>query len=223
MTSRIGRSGYLAWARAGWGSSARSGITAMPRASKSRRLMGRPSSRWCAELATACASGRPLLAFDLGAMHDPPAGRIESVAPVHGAAVIPQNEIADAPSVLPCELRPSDEAPEFVEQRLRLGNLEPDQIGVTTAPEIEHAPAGVRMRADQRMHRTWRGGRVVGRGHALTHIAAAVIGPVMLDLEAGDVILQRLRQRLVDAVHRTKLGIAAGGRHFEGVEHARHR
>src|SRR5207342_507469 len=64
------------------------------------------------------SGGRPLLALDLGAVHDPPALRIERVAPVHGAAIVPQHETADTPDMLPGEFRPIDEAPQFVEQRL---------------------------------------------------------------------------------------------------------
>src|SRR5713101_7038744 len=85
-------------------------------------------------------SGRPLLALDLGPVHDPPCVRIECIAPVHGAAVVPQHNIADAPDVLPGELRPIDEAPKLIEQRLGLRKLEPDEIGVAAAAEIEHAP-----------------------------------------------------------------------------------
>ena len=101
---------------------------------------------------------------------------------MHGAAVVPQHEIADAPVVLPCELRMLDEAPEFVEQRFGFGEFESHQIGVAPAAEIEHAPPGVGMGADQRMHGARRGPRIVGRGDALAQIAAAVVGAVMLDL-----------------------------------------
>ena len=45
------------------------------------------------------------------------------------------------------------------------------------------------------------GDGVVGRRDALADIAAAVVGAVVLDLEAGDAFLQPRRQRLVDAVH----------------------
>src|SRR5262249_61449556 len=83
-------------------------------------------TRGGAGVAMACGSGGPQLAFDLGAMHDPPAAGIECVAPVHGAAIVPQHEIADAPDLLPGEFRPIDEAPELVEQRLGFRELEPE-------------------------------------------------------------------------------------------------
>src|SRR5947207_1963723 len=37
---------------------------------------------------------------------------------MHGAAIVPQYEIADAPNVLPCKFRSVDEAPELIEQRV---------------------------------------------------------------------------------------------------------
>src|SRR5690348_8080914 len=63
-------------------------------------------------------SGRPQLALDLGAVHDSPAVRVKGIAPVHGASIVPQNEIADPPDVLPGEFPPIDDAPQLVEQRL---------------------------------------------------------------------------------------------------------
>ena len=38
-----------------------------------------------------------MLALDLGAVHDPAGVRVEGVAPVHGATVVPDQHIADAP------------------------------------------------------------------------------------------------------------------------------
>ena len=77
------------------------------------------------------------------------------------------------------------------------------------------------MRADQRMHRAWRGARVVGRRYSLAHVAPTVVGAVVLDLEASDAVFQRLRQCLVDAVHRTERCVASERRHFERIENAR--
>ena len=52
------------------------------------------------------ASDRPRVAFDLGAMYNPSAIWVKGVAPVHGAAIVPQNEIANAPDMLPSEFWP---------------------------------------------------------------------------------------------------------------------
>ena len=57
------------------------------------------------------ASDRPRVAFDLGAVHNPPAIWVKAVAPMHRAAIVPQNEIANAPDMLPSEFWPIDEAP----------------------------------------------------------------------------------------------------------------
>src|SRR5258708_10121802 len=94
-------------------------------------------SAWGTSLSS---SNGPLLALDLRAMHDPPRVRIERIAPVHGAAIVPENQIADAPDVLPGEFRAIDEGPELVAQRLGLLERKSDQIGVAATAEIEHAP-----------------------------------------------------------------------------------
>src|SRR5262245_55046061 len=95
-----------------------------------------------------------LLALDLGAVHDAARIRVERIAPVHGAAIIPHDEIADAPDVLPCKFRSINETPKFIEKRLRITKLESDQIGIAATAEIEHASGGVWVRAYERMHRT---------------------------------------------------------------------
>src|SRR5215469_9598999 len=86
----------------------------------------------------ACASDRARVALDLGAVHDSSAVRIKCVASVHGTAVVPQHEVADAPDVLPGELRARDELPQLVEQHFGFRERKPDDIGVAPAAEIEH-------------------------------------------------------------------------------------
>ena len=103
-------------------------------------------------------------------------------APVHGAAVIPQHEVADPPDMLPGKFWACDQIPQLIEQRLGLRKLEACEIRIAPAAEIEHEPPGVGVGADQRMHRTRRYPRIVGRGDTLAQIAAAVIGAVVLDL-----------------------------------------
>ena len=56
-----------------------------------------------------------LLALDLSAVHDAARIRVERIASVHGAAIIPHDEIADAPDVLPCKFRSINETPKLVE------------------------------------------------------------------------------------------------------------
>src|SRR5262249_61923303 len=56
-----------------------------------------------------------LRALDLGAVHDAARIRIERVASVHGAAIIPHDEITDTPGVLPCKFRSINETPKLIE------------------------------------------------------------------------------------------------------------
>ena len=107
----------------------RSFLAACRRADRIKRrgclLLARTASSPQRSAASAIrGSGGPLLALDLGAVHDPARIRVERVASVHGAAIVPQDEIADAPDVLPGEFRPIDEAPQLVEQRLGLLEFE---------------------------------------------------------------------------------------------------
>src|SRR5260370_37958934 len=46
---------------------------------------------------------RSSFAFNLGAMHDSARGRVKEVAPVHRAPVVPQDEVAYTPLVVPRE------------------------------------------------------------------------------------------------------------------------
>jgi len=79
---------------------------------------------------------------------------VERITAVHCAAVVPQHNVADPPDVLPGELRQHRVAPELVQQRLGIGKVQPDDISVPAAAQIEHALAGIGMRARQRMHGT---------------------------------------------------------------------
>ena len=176
---RTGRSGY-ACARANCGAAC-TAIAAGCEAEKSpaRKPHGCLAAR----------SGGPLLALDLGAMHDPAADSGRKRRAGAWCSDCPtgrdRRRARRAPRRIPADRRSSTArraAP-------RIRELEPDQIGVAAAAEIEHAPAGVRMRAHQRMHGARRGERIVGRRDALAHIAAAVVGAVVLDLEAGDAAL----------------------------------
>src|SRR5204862_3056330 len=138
----MGRSGYLVWANARRGARADEARAARPIPSRSRR-------RICF---SSCRSGRSLLALDLGAVHDAAAVRVECIAPMHGAAVVPHDEVTDAPHMLPCELRAIHKLPQLVEEGFRLRNIEPNQIGVAAPSQIEHAPTGRGMGANKRMH-----------------------------------------------------------------------
>src|SRR5262245_17866445 len=103
-----------------------------------RRLapLGPPALAMIAAAARQAKRGsrRPRFALDLGAMHDPARIRVEGVAPVHSAAVVPEHEIAHPPDVFPGEFASADELPQLVEKRFRLREREPYQVGVAAAP-----------------------------------------------------------------------------------------
>src|SRR5579872_5375889 len=52
----------------------------------------------------ALSGARLSFAFDLGAMHDSARGRVKGITAVHRAPVVPQDEIAYTPFVVPREL-----------------------------------------------------------------------------------------------------------------------
>ena len=63
--------------------------------------------------------------FNFGTVHDPARIRVECVASMFGAAIVPWDEIADSPDVLSGELGLIDEAPQLVEQRLGIASSSP--------------------------------------------------------------------------------------------------
>src|ERR1700746_1632691 len=99
---------------------------------------------------------------------------------MHGAAIVPQHEIADLPDMLPGIFAVLNESPELVEQRFGFRKLKSHEIGVAAGAEIEHLASGVGMGADQRMNGARRGARVVGRGDTLAQISAGIVSAVML-------------------------------------------
>src|SRR5436305_8635685 len=67
------------------------------------------------------AGSKRAVALDLGAVHDPPGCRVEGVAPVHDAAIVPQDQVARAPLLVPGEFVLGRICPQRVEQRLAFG------------------------------------------------------------------------------------------------------
>src|SRR6201999_4475731 len=94
---------------------------------------------------------RPLPTFDLRAMHDATFRRIEWIAPVHRATIVPQYEVADAPHVLPHQFFAVDVRPKFVQQRLGTSEIKPLDVRIAATAEIQHAAARFGVRAYQRM------------------------------------------------------------------------
>src|SRR5579863_7655194 len=104
--------------------------------------------------AAACSgslrSKRPV-ALDLGAVHDAAALRIERIAAVHHATVVPQDQVARPPLLVPLEFRLRRMRPQRVEQGFALCERQPRDVGVAAAAEEQGLLAGNRMSANDRV------------------------------------------------------------------------
>ena len=157
------------------------------------------------------------LSLDLRAVHDAPRSRIERVAAVHDAAVVPQHEVAGAPLVAPRQRIGGRDVPDPIEQRVRLVERQPFEPRVAASAEIQMPSAGLRMHADERMQRAGRGARVVARRDAGADVSAAVVRAVVLDAQ-----LQRGRaQSLGERTPRRRTSCRSWCRHRSAAPRAR--
>jgi solute carrier family 13 (sodium-dependent dicarboxylate transporter), member 2/3/5 len=162
-----------------------------------------------------------VLSLDLGAVHDAPRSRIERVAPVHDAAVVPQDEVARVPGVTPGVRIGGRRLPDAIEQRSGRIERQSLQPRVAASSEIQMLPSCLRVHTDERMECS--GGRVwiVGRRDAGADISAAVVRPVMLDAQPERCRAQIVGERLPCAVHRAEARVTTRGWNFERIERAR--
>jgi sodium-dependent dicarboxylate transporter 2/3/5 len=162
-----------------------------------------------------------VLSLDLGAVHDAPRSRIERVAPVHDAAVVPQDEIAGAPAMAPGVRIGGRCLPDAIEQRVGLIERQSLQPRVATASEVQMLPLRLRVDTDQRMECS--GGRawIVGRRDAGADISAAVVRPVMLDAQPERLCPEIFGERLPRAVHRAEARVTTRWWNFQRIERAR--
>src|SRR5215475_12644123 len=84
-------------------------------------------------------------------MHHPALRVVEGIAAMHGAAVVPENEVADAPVVLVAESRLRGVLPKLVQQFCRAVGIVTLDIGIPTPSEIQHLFAGFGVDADRLM------------------------------------------------------------------------
>ena len=175
-------------------------------------------------VAAACVAATQLasraLAFDLGAVHDAPRSRIEPVATVHDAAIVPQHQVADAPAMPPRQRIGRGGVPDAIEQRVRFVEAQALKPRVPASSEVKVAASRFWMDADEGMQRAGRLTRIVGRGDPGAHIAAAVVGAVMLDAHRLHPSAQVVRKMVPGTVHRAEAGISTGCRDLERVEGA---
>src|SRR5882762_11914698 len=82
-------------------------------------------------------SGARPIGLDLGAVHEAPRVRIERIAPVQRAAVVPDQHVAHLPLLAEGELGLSRVGPQLIEQRFALVQLHADDAAVAPAPEKE--------------------------------------------------------------------------------------
>src|SRR5260370_13695615 len=149
-----------------------------------------------APISTASSAGSPVLisshrpgfALDLGAVHDAPGSRVEGIAAVHRAAVVPQNEVAQPSVIVPGQVVAGRVRQNLVEQRLGFGERESIDISIAAAAEIKALATRFGVRADERVDRARGLARIVARRHAGPDIAAAVVGSVVFYPQPGDAI-----------------------------------
>ena len=161
------------------------------------------------------------LSLDLGAVHDAPRSRIERVAAVHDAAVVPQDEIAGAPVVTPGQRISRGRLPNAVEHCVRLVERQSLEPRIAASSKVQMPAARFRMHTDERVEGSGGGARIVGRRDASADVSAAVVRAVMLDAQPERCRTEIVRQRIPRAVHRAEARVAARQWDFERIERAR--
>jgi solute carrier family 13 (sodium-dependent dicarboxylate transporter), member 2/3/5 len=161
------------------------------------------------------------LSLDLGAVHDAPRARVERVAPVHDAAVVPEDEISDAPPMAPCQRVRRGEFPDAVEQGVGLVQRQPFEPCIAAASEIQMLAARFRMHADERMQGTGSTTWIIGWGDARADVSAAVVRAVVLDAHGERPRPQVLGQRIPAPIRRAEAGVSARRWDFERIQRAR--
>src|SRR5258705_6646551 len=161
------------------------------------------------------------LSLDLRAVHDAPAARIERVAAVHDAAIVPEDQVAGAPLVAPRQRLGGGRVPDAIEQRVGLVERQPLEPRVAASAGIEMPASGFGMHADQRVERAGRRARIVARRDAGANVSAAVVRAVMLDAQLQRDRPQVLGKRVPRAIHGAEARVASTRRDFERVQRAR--
>jgi hypothetical protein len=157
--------------------------------------------------------------LDLGAMHDTARLPIEGIASVHGRAIVPEQEIADAPPVHIPEIGPFDMRPERIKQCFRFCRRKTFNAGVAPPAEIKARRARRGMTANSGMPSTRRLVRIVCGFDPLTQVAAAIVGAVVFDAATSYLGLQWFWEGNPSRMHAANPGVATHRGHLKGVEH----
>lgn len=96
-----------------------------------------------------------LRADNLCALHVTAERRVEGVATVHDAAVVPHDHIAAAPFVRPFEGVAGSVSPNGIEQCLAFTDLHPDDPRIETPSQEKALPPRLRMGAHQWVAGPW--------------------------------------------------------------------
>src|SRR5215204_1345997 len=143
-------------------------------------------------------------------MHQAAGGRVEGVAAVHRAAIVPPHEIADPPVLAPGEFLLAGVLPQEIEQRLALIDRQPHHISVDAAAEEQRLFAGLRVGADHRLARTRHFRYVRDVLETLMRLAAARMRRGVDHRQAVDAYFRVVGQRVVGGVAVEEVGRAAG-------------
>src|SRR5262249_49881467 len=141
------------------------------------------------------------IALDLGAMHQPTCVGIKAIAPVDGASIVPEHEVAGLPDLSPDQLGLRDVPPEQIEQRLAFVELKSLDIGMAAPRQVDRLAAGHRMRANDGMARAHDLARVIDLGESAAKLAGAVAAGIMAAAAAGNPRPQRAVEPLIRRVH----------------------
>src|SRR5579859_7038058 len=105
-----------------------------------------------ASIATASRRCAGLLrSFDLRTVQQPARGRIEGIAPMQRATVVPRHDVAHAPFLPESEPRPGGVRPERIQQLLAFREIKAFDVAVAPSPQKETLASGLRVCAHERM------------------------------------------------------------------------
>ena len=147
-------------------------------------------------------------------MQDPPVVGIKGIAVMQGAPVVPNQQIADAPLLVPGELGAGSVRPQLFQQYFGLFQREPVHIRIGPASKVKTIVPGFRMCPNDRMTRAGTGGNLDCFWETRPQFTRTCSARVILDGEIGYSLPQLQWQSVKGQVHVGESRIATNGRHF---------